>query len=99
MYKKILVIGSEPFVEEVKAVLSSLAIKIEIASVYGEISERLGGTDIAILDNDSFDDGGSSGKLQDSFGILQLGDIRRSLVALYDSQKLKNQIAKIIYRR
>ncbi len=38
------------------------------------------------------DDGGSSGKLSQSFGILPPGDIRRSLVALSNAPVLMNQI-------
>ncbi|MCG3176135.1 MAG: Gluconeogenesis factor [Candidatus Omnitrophica bacterium] len=38
------------------------------------------------------DDGGSSGKLSQTFGILPPGDIRRSLVALSNAPDLMNQI-------
>lgn len=38
------------------------------------------------------DDGGSSGKLSQSFGILPPGDVRRSLVALSNAPDLMNQI-------
>lgn len=38
------------------------------------------------------DDGGSSGKLSQSFGILPPGDIRRSLVALSNAPELMNEI-------
>lgn len=38
------------------------------------------------------DDGGSSGKLSQSFGILPPGDIRRSLVALSNAPEVMNQI-------
>ncbi|HTL71109.1 MAG TPA: gluconeogenesis factor YvcK family protein [Candidatus Eisenbacteria bacterium] len=38
------------------------------------------------------DDGGSSGKLSQAFGILPPGDIRRSLVALSNAPELMNQI-------
>ncbi|OGX13301.1 MAG: hypothetical protein A2351_05905 [Omnitrophica bacterium RIFOXYB12_FULL_50_7] len=38
------------------------------------------------------DDGGSSGRLRASFGILPPGDIRRSLVALSDAPELMNQL-------
>lgn len=38
------------------------------------------------------DDGGSSGKLSQAFGILPPGDIRRSLVALSNAPDLMNQI-------
>ncbi len=38
------------------------------------------------------DDGGSSGKLSQTFGILPPGDIRRSLVALSNAPELMNQI-------
>ena len=38
------------------------------------------------------DDGGSSGRLRDSFGILPPGDIRRSLVALSNAPAIMNKI-------
>lgn len=38
------------------------------------------------------DDGGSSGKISQAFGILPPGDIRRSLVALSNAPELMNQI-------
>jgi uncharacterized cofD-like protein len=38
------------------------------------------------------DDGGSSGKLSQTFGILPPGDIRRSLVALSNAPEVMNQI-------
>lgn len=38
------------------------------------------------------DDGGSSGKISQTFGILPPGDIRRSLVALSNAPELMNQI-------
>jgi uncharacterized cofD-like protein len=38
------------------------------------------------------DDGGSSGRLRDSFGILPPGDIRRSLVALSNAPSIMNKI-------
>lgn len=38
------------------------------------------------------DDGGSSGKISEVFGILPPGDIRRSLVALSNAPELMNQI-------
>ncbi|MBI4971200.1 MAG: YvcK family protein [Candidatus Omnitrophica bacterium] len=38
------------------------------------------------------DDGGSSGRLRSSMGILPPGDIRRSLVALSDAPELMNEI-------
>jgi len=38
------------------------------------------------------DDGGSSGKLSQTFGILPPGDIRRSLVALSNAPEIMNQI-------
>lgn len=38
------------------------------------------------------DDGGSSGKLSQAFGILPPGDIRRSLVALSNAPEIMNQI-------
>ncbi len=38
------------------------------------------------------DDGGSSGKISQTFGILPPGDIRRSLVALSNAPDLMNQI-------
>jgi len=40
------------------------------------------------------DDGGSSGKLSQSMGILPPGDIRRSLVALSNAPELMNQIVQ-----
>jgi len=38
------------------------------------------------------DDGGSSGRLRASFGILPPGDVRRSLVALSNAPEIMNQI-------
>ena len=38
------------------------------------------------------DDGGSSGKISQTFGILPPGDVRRSLVALSNAPELMNQI-------
>ncbi len=38
------------------------------------------------------DDGGSSGKLSQAFGILPPGDVRRSLVALSNAPEVMNQI-------
>jgi uncharacterized cofD-like protein len=38
------------------------------------------------------DDGGSSGRLRDSFGVLPPGDIRRSLVALSNAPEVMNKI-------
>lgn len=40
------------------------------------------------------DDGGSSGKLSQSMGVLPPGDIRRSLVALSNAPELMNQIVQ-----
>ncbi|MFH1664664.1 MAG: uridine diphosphate-N-acetylglucosamine-binding protein YvcK [Candidatus Omnitrophota bacterium] len=45
------------------------------------------------------DDGGSSGKLKASFGILPPGDIRRSLVALSDAPEIMNQLMKYRFQR
>ena len=42
------------------------------------------------------DDGGSSGRLRESFGVLPPGDIRRSLVALSNAPQIMNEI--MIYR-
>ena len=44
------------------------------------------------------DDGGSSGKLKASFGILPPGDIRRSLVALSDAPEIMNQLMRYRFR-
>jgi len=38
------------------------------------------------------DDGGSSGRLRESFGILPPGDVRRSLVALSNAPEVMNEI-------
>lgn len=40
------------------------------------------------------DDGGSSGKLRDCFGILPPGDIRRSLVALSNAPEIMNKLVQ-----
>ncbi len=40
------------------------------------------------------DDGGSSGKLSQTFGILPPGDVRRSLVALSNAPEVMNQIVQ-----
>lgn len=45
------------------------------------------------------DDGGSSGKLSQSFGILPPGDIRRSLVALSNAPDLMNQIIQYRFEK
>ncbi len=45
------------------------------------------------------DDGGSSGKLSQSFGILPPGDIRRSLVALSNAPEVMNQIMQYRFDR
>jgi len=191
MYKKFLLIGSGSFIAEIKGVLSSLALEVEIANAYSEIAPKLGKVEIAVFDQDSYpanprlvksilnlfarskkdfvvlsrekstsavlaareagaadyvlkpyntrevnlrlsailnkkrriacigggtglfnlllgikglpgilpisivsttDDGGSSGRLRDSFGILPPGDIRRSLVALSNAPAIMNKI-------
>ncbi|MCK4851554.1 MAG: uridine diphosphate-N-acetylglucosamine-binding protein YvcK [Candidatus Omnitrophica bacterium] len=45
------------------------------------------------------DDGGCSGKLKASFGILPPGDIRRSLVALSDAPEIMNQLMQFRFQR
>ncbi len=45
------------------------------------------------------DDGGSSGKLSQTFGILPPGDIRRSLVALSNAPDLMNQIIQFRFEK
>ncbi|HBR14550.1 MAG TPA: hypothetical protein DD723_03270 [Candidatus Omnitrophica bacterium] len=45
------------------------------------------------------DDGGSSGKLRSSFGILPPGDIRRSLVALSSAPILMNDVMQYRFQR
>ncbi|MDD5108255.1 MAG: uridine diphosphate-N-acetylglucosamine-binding protein YvcK [Candidatus Omnitrophica bacterium] len=191
MYNKFLLIGSGPSIYEIKEVLSNLALEVEIANVYNEITPRLRKAQIVIFDKDSYlsnprllknilntlvrskkdfvvlsseksisavlaakaagasdyilkpynvrevnlrlsailnnkkiiscvgggtglfnlllgikslpailpisivsttDDGGSSGRLRDSFGILPPGDIRRSLVALSNAPEIMNKI-------
>ncbi len=191
MYNKFLLIGSGSFIAEIKGVLSSLALEVEIANTYSEITPRLKKAEIVIFDKDSYhpnfrliknilkiiaqskkdfvvlsreksasavlaakqagavdyilkpynvrevnlrlsailnqkkriscigggtglfhlllgikslpailpisivsttDDGGSSGRLRDSFGILPPGDIRRSLVALSNAPVIMNKI-------
>ncbi|MEF2176082.1 MAG: 2-phospho-L-lactate transferase CofD family protein [Candidatus Absconditabacteria bacterium] len=44
------------------------------------------------------DDGGSTGKLRDEFGVLPSGDIRRALVALSDDEKSKYMREMFNYR-
>lgn len=191
MYNKFLLIGSGSFIYEIKGVLSSLALEVEIANVYSEIAPKLKKAEIVVFDKDSYlsnprllknilniltrskkdfavlsrensvsavltakeagaadyilkpynvrevnlrlsailnkkkriscigggtglfnlllgikslpailpisivsttDDGGSSGRLRDSFGILPPGDIRRSLVALSNAPEIMNKI-------
>lgn len=45
------------------------------------------------------DDGGSSGKLRDSFGILPPGDIRRSLIALSNAPDIMNKIIQYRFNK
>jgi uncharacterized cofD-like protein len=45
------------------------------------------------------DDGGSSGRLRASFGILPPGDIRRSLVALSNAPGLMNQVMQYRFEK
>jgi len=45
------------------------------------------------------DDGGSSGKLRSSFGILPPGDIRRSLVALSNAPQIMNELMQFRFQR
>ncbi|MFA5176589.1 MAG: uridine diphosphate-N-acetylglucosamine-binding protein YvcK [Candidatus Omnitrophota bacterium] len=45
------------------------------------------------------DDGGSSGRLRDSFGILPPGDIRRSLVALSNAPEIMNKIVQYRFNK
>ena len=45
------------------------------------------------------DDGGSTGKLRDMFGILPPGDIRRSLVALSAAPDLLNELMQYRFKR
>lgn len=45
------------------------------------------------------DDGGSTGKLKDMFGILPPGDIRRSLVALSTAPDLLNELMQYRFKR
>jgi len=45
------------------------------------------------------DDGGSSGKLRTSFGILPPGDIRRSLVALSNAPQIMNELMQFRFQR
>ncbi len=44
------------------------------------------------------DDGGSTGKLRDMFGILPPGDVRRSLVALSTAPNLLNELIQYRFR-
>jgi len=45
------------------------------------------------------DDGGSSGKLRASFGILPPGDIRRSLVALSNAPQVMNEVLQYRFQK
>lgn len=45
------------------------------------------------------DDGGSSGRLRSSFGILPPGDVRRSLVALSNAPKVMNELMSYRFDR
>lgn len=190
MYKKFLLVGSGNFINEIRPVLSGLALEIEIANTPQEIPLKLKkrGIDIIVADDDSVknylpairrskidfvilsskrnirsilyakengaadyiikpysirelnlklvsilngkrrvscigggtglfnllmglknlpnilltsivsmtDDGGSSGRLRESFGVLPPGDVRRSLVALSNAPQVMNDL--IAYR-
>jgi uncharacterized cofD-like protein len=45
------------------------------------------------------DDGGSSGRLRSSFGILPPGDVRRSLVALSNAPEIMNELIRYRFDR
>jgi len=45
------------------------------------------------------DDGGSSGRLRDSFGVLPPGDIRRSLVALSNAPDIMNKFIQYRFKK
>ncbi|MDD2752020.1 MAG: uridine diphosphate-N-acetylglucosamine-binding protein YvcK [Candidatus Omnitrophica bacterium] len=45
------------------------------------------------------DDGGSSGKLRASFGMLPPGDVRRSLVALSNAPELMNEVMRHRFKK
>ena len=45
------------------------------------------------------DDGGSTGQLRDMFGILPLGDVRRSLIALSTAPDLLNELLQYRFSR
>jgi uncharacterized cofD-like protein len=45
------------------------------------------------------DDGGSSGRLRTSFGVLPPGDVRRSLVALSNAPELMNHVMQYRFER
>ncbi|MDD5438998.1 MAG: uridine diphosphate-N-acetylglucosamine-binding protein YvcK [Candidatus Omnitrophica bacterium] len=45
------------------------------------------------------DDGGSSGKLKTTFGILPPGDVRRSLVALSNAPEIMNKVMQYRFQR
>jgi uncharacterized cofD-like protein len=45
------------------------------------------------------DDGGSSGRLRTSFGILPPGDIRRSLVAMSNAPELMNEVMQYRFQK
>src|SRR3989338_5672050 len=45
------------------------------------------------------DDGGSTGRLRDMFGILPPGDVRRSLVALSTAPDLLNELIQYRFNR
>ena len=45
------------------------------------------------------DDGGSSGRLRNSFGILPPGDIRRSLVALSNAPEIMNKLIQYRFKK
>lgn len=60
--------------------------------------KTLSGVNLTAIVNMS-DDGGSTGKLRDMFGILPPGDIRRSLVALSTAPDLLNQLIQFRFNR
>ena len=45
------------------------------------------------------DDGGSSGRLRESFGVLPPGDVRRSLVALSNAPQVMNEIMTYRFKK